>query len=177
MAEVKYIYKYEFSESDKFFLDANVWLYLYCSVGGYNESVVKKYSDFFDRIKEENKEIFINSGLVSEIFNRYLHIEFLAAQAEDPSIEDYKKDFRDNEKYKETISMVKKIVKEKIIDPHILLSDEFEKFNCNSFFEENDFLDFNDAIHCHTALENDLNIVTNDNDFKKTDLKIKVITY
>lgn len=177
MAEIKYIYNYEFDENDKFFLDANVWLYLYCSMGGYSEGLVKRYSDFFDRIKEEKKDIFINSGLVSEIFNRYLHIEFSAAKAENPDIDDYKKDFRDNKEFEETISMVKKIVKEKIVDPHILISDKFETFNCDNFFDKSDFLDFNDAIHCHTALENDLKIVTNDSDFKKTKLNVKIITY
>lgn len=175
MANVKYINGYNIESNEKFFIDANIWLYMYCPIGDYNTKVVEKYSSFFDKIISSGNEIYICSSLISEILNRYMRIEFQLAKEEN-GIEDYKKDFRNNVNYKESIECIEKIIKEKIIDKCIQINDQFENFDYDSKYLNNG-LDFNDALYCHLAVENGLKIVTHDRDFKKTKLPVEVITY
>ena len=170
MANIKHINGYNISADEKFFIDANVWLYMYGPIGDYDEKAVQKYSSFFEKITSSGNEIYTCSSLISEVLNRYMRIEFQIAKEED-GIEDYKKDFRNNSEYEEVIASIEMIIKEKILDKCVQISDQFDSFNYDSTYLNNG-LDFNDALYCHLAIQNGLKIVTHDKDLKRTSLPI-----
>lgn len=175
MAVIKYINGYEIEEGEKFFIDANIWLYMYGPIGDYEQKVVDKYSTFFEKIVENGNEIYISSSLISEILNRYLKIAFKIASEED-GIKDFKRDFRDNEVYKETIKSIEMIIDEKIIKKCIQVNDEFETYDFNVSYLNNG-MDFNDSLYCHMAISKGLTVLTNDKDFRKSALPVEIVTY
>ncbi|MBU4274091.1 MAG: hypothetical protein KJ893_05500 [Candidatus Omnitrophica bacterium] len=55
--------------NDKFFFDANIWMYLFCPIGGYKKDTVTKYDGFLKKAIQVEASIFISSLVLSEFFN------------------------------------------------------------------------------------------------------------
>ena len=73
--------QHNFTLTDKLFLDANIWLYLYCPQGS-RTYWVKTYSNVFDRILDAESQIYIDVLVVSEFINTFARQEWkLAKQA------------------------------------------------------------------------------------------------
>ena len=71
--------QHNFTLKDKLFLDANIWLYLYCPQGS-REYWVNIYSDVFDRILDAESQIYIDVLVVSEFINRFTKQEMGVCQ-------------------------------------------------------------------------------------------------
>lgn len=175
MAIINRVNGYSIERSEKFFIDANIWLYMYCPIGDYDARAVQKYSDFYEKITNAGNEVYVCSSLISEVLNRYMRIEFQIAKEED-GINDYKRDFRNNSDYEDTINSIEALIKEKILDKCISINDQFESFDFEKVYL-NKNLDFNDSLYCHIAIQNGLKIITHDKDLRNTDLPVEIITY
>ncbi|MBB5148641.1 PIN domain-containing protein [Ureibacillus thermosphaericus] len=176
MVKVHRIKNYSINKNDRFFFDANIWLYIYCSIGDYRKKLVDSYSDFFHEIKTTGGIIYTSSLLISEIANRYSRLEYEIAKKSDNNIEDYKNDFRLNEKYKPIFENINLIIEQKILKNSVPLSDSFDEIEFPKFFDNPHTYDFNDEYYCFLANKNNLKIVTHDRDFFNTKYDIEIIT-
>ena len=59
---------YNPTKNDSFFVDNNVWMYLFCPVGNYNEYLVNTYNTFFFKILKNKCTIYTSSAYTIRIF-------------------------------------------------------------------------------------------------------------
>jgi len=165
MSSIIDINTYDPIQSDKFFFDANIWIYLYCPIGSYRKDVIKKYSNFFKKVIEAKSSILISSLVLSEFFNAYARIEFNCLRDKEPSkYKNFKRDFRDTKKYKALVKAIR-ITSIKILDIAIRFNDQFEHINLDELFKDIEKMDFNDNYYSILASIEKFKIVTNDYDF------------
>ncbi|PIB34875.1 hypothetical protein BFP72_05400 [Reichenbachiella sp. 5M10] len=89
----------------------------------------------------------------------------------------YKRDYVGTSRYKETAEEIRDATDRilSIADP---ISDEFESIELDHVFERTTEIDFNDSYYIELATEQDLVIVTDDQDFVKFDHHdCKVVTF
>jgi len=163
-------------ENNKYFLDTNVWLYLYCSVGNYNKQVIDSYNEFFGKILEANSKIYTTSMQISEFFNAYCRIEFNIMKSENSQIKDYKKDFRQTEEFIEVIKELNLVINHKIMRNSNKLDDDFNNTPLEDLLYTDKDYDFNDEYFLNLCEKNDLLMVSNDRDMLKTQRNVKVIS-
>lgn len=168
---------YKFAEGDKFLFDTNIWLYLYCPVGGYNQQLVNSYNNFYLDILKNKCDIYINSLILSEFFNSYCRIEFKIRRKQNPQLyRDYKRDFRNTSEYESLSSDIIKIIEQKILKRALRISDNFEKLDMDDILIASKSFDYNDKVIAKLCEEKNIKVVTNDSDFKKIGNKINIIT-
>lgn len=175
MVEVHKLDTYVIQKEDKFFFDTNVWMYIHCSIANHNESVVKKYSDFYQKIRLADAEILTSTLLISEFVNTYSRLEFNLIK-KDHKLRDFKKDFRSNQKYKKLLDNINLVTEKKILNKTLKIQDDFHEFKEDIFFSNPNQFDFNDEYFCYLAEKNGFKIVTNDKDFLNSTYSIDVIT-
>lgn len=176
MSTTFHLKDYTPSENDKFFFDTNVWLYLYCSVGNYREEIIANYNEFFEKVLEANSSIYTTSLQISEFFNAYSRIEFRIQSRLDPSLKNYKTQFRSSPEFLELIKELNLIIKHKILKNSIKMDDNFSNINIDNVLLLEKGYDFNDEYFLNLCEENDIIVVSNDRDMIDTDRDVKVVT-
>ncbi|EJS72887.1 type II toxin-antitoxin system VapC family toxin [Bacillus cereus] len=168
---------YEPSSQEKFFFDTNVWLYLFCPIGGYRSRVVNGYSQFFYKLLKSNSNIYTSSMILSEFFNAYIRLEFKMKQQEKPEIyKDFKRDFRQKEEYIELSNYLCQLINGKILKYTIPINDEFDNLKPELFLQPSAQFDFNDNYIAQLCLKNNLKVVSNDRDLRNISSDLKVIS-
>lgn len=163
--------------NDKFFFDANIWMYLFCPMGGYKKDTVTKYDGFLKKAIQVDAQIFISSLVLSEFFNAYTKLEFNMLKNKNPvNYKDYKKDFRKTKKYKEIMTEIKTVVKAKILKLSKKINDKFEDIDLDKVFENIEESDFNDNYYKVLLSGENMKIVTDDYDFARVDEPISIVT-
>jgi len=175
MVTIHKISDYDIKKDDGFLFDANIWIYIYYSIGGNKQIEVDKYSAFYEKILELGNPIYTNSLVISEIINRLERLEFDRIKVQDGLV-NYKRDFRNNAKYSHIINQIRLLVKNKILSNSKTINDYFDDFDYSKYVIVDSQIDFNDAIHCFGAVNKGLKIVTNDFDFKKIKHNVEIIT-
>lgn len=167
MSKIIDISTYTPRESDKFFFDANIWMYLYCPIGNYQKDVINKYSSFLKKAYNAKSSIFISSLVLSEFFNTWIGLDFNILKGSDPSkYADFKrKDFRSTESYKNSATTIKTVVTKDIMKIAKRTDDKFENILLDELFNEIEASDFNDNYYLTMANCENFKIVTNDYDF------------
>jgi predicted nucleic acid-binding protein len=164
----------------KYLFDANIWIYVLDS--NFSKPFVKSYIDFFNAIIENKLSpkatVVLPSLLISEILNRRIndiyYNEFCISnpRGEMAKPQHYKTVYRISDNYKLDLEMACKEIRDYNIGL-TLLSDNFDKLTFKKVLKNiPHHLDFNDHIFCTLAKEQDLIIVTNDQDFKVEDVNI-----
>lgn len=177
MSSVIDINNYHPLESDRFFFDTNIWMYLLCPIASYRRDTIKKYDGFLKRVMQSKSSIFISSLVLSEFFNAYTRLEFNMLKREDSaSYRDFKRDFRGTEKYKKLVTEIKTTIRTKILKISERISDKFADIDLDKILENIEEADFNDNYHKVLLPGEDIKIVTDDYDFVKVDESISVIT-
>lgn len=153
-------------KNDKFLFDANIWLYLYCQLGNYNKDTIKKYGIFLKKVIQLESSVFISALLLSEIFNTWIKLEFNILKNQYPSkYNDFKRDFRNTQNYKNLVSTIKTEVTSKILKIANRIDDKFSNISLDKLFYKIENSDFNDNYFLATANLESFKIVTNDSDF------------
>ncbi len=98
------------SKSEHYILDTNIWLFLYCSIGNYKRSTIKKYSSFYNKLLKADSTLYTTSLILSEFINRYLRID---CRFNNVHIKKYKSDYRPSQAFSETFKIIEQTVKEK----------------------------------------------------------------
>ncbi|HOV33891.1 MAG TPA: hypothetical protein PLX23_11080, partial [Candidatus Hydrogenedens sp.] len=110
--------------------------------------------------------IFISALILSEIFNKWIRLEFNILKNENPSqYNDFKKDFRNTQNYKDLASFIKTVVQSEIMKIAYRIDDKFSNISLDKLFEGIENSDFNDNYSLTIANLEDFKIVTNDGDF------------
>ncbi len=154
-------------ENDKFFFDANIWMYLYCPIGNYKKDVINKYSSFLKKAYNAKSSIFISSLVLSEFFNAWIGLDFNILKGSDPSkYTNFKrKDFRSTKSYKNSATTIKTVVTKDIMKITKRTDDKFENIILDKLFNEIEASDFNDNYYLAMADLEKFKMVTNDYDF------------
>ncbi|MEP5792059.1 MAG: PIN domain-containing protein [Cyclobacteriaceae bacterium] len=177
MADVHKISEYTPKFTDTFFLDTNVWIYLFCPIANNRAKEQKVYSAFYKLLIQGNKGIFVNSLVLSEFANTWLRIDFNLWKKEDQKLNtDYKRDFVGTDRFKETVDDIKQAIKV-ILSKAERMTDNFNSISLDKVFGEFGTSDFNDAYYLELARMNNWKIVTHDSDFfKENKLSVDIIT-
>lgn len=175
MTKIHDLKSYTIKEGDKFFFDTNIWMYMHCSIGSYNEKIVQEYSEFYQKVKTSNNPILTSTLLLSEFINAYSRLEFNIIKKRD-GLRDFKRDFRDKEKYQDIFENINLLTKRKLLSGTTRIQDMFESFEEEAFFGNSHTYDFNDEYYCYLAEKKGFKIVTNDSDFLKSNYDIEIIT-
>ena len=57
---------------DKYYFDNNIWMYILCPIGNYNQDLQVKSSKILSQIKSIGASIYINQLVLSEFANAYI---------------------------------------------------------------------------------------------------------
>jgi len=166
MSNIIDINNYTPLKSDKFFFDANIWMYLFCPLGNYQKEQIEKYDSFLKKALQAKSSIFVCSLILSEFFNSYTHLEFnILKEKHSSEYKNFKKDFKPTEIYKKLVNQIVTIVKTKILKLSERVDDGFENMNLDDLFSNIEVSDFNDNYYFIMAAAKKFTIVTNDYDF------------
>jgi len=163
-------------DGDKYFFDANIWLYFYCPIGNYNKNTICKYAGFLKKsIINSKTTIYISSLVISEIVNRWLKLDFRRVKRKDVSMRDFKHNYRGSAYYHSTVKDIKAVFNQllKISTP---LDDRATEISLPDVLSGLDKIDFNDCYYHYLAKLDNLLIVTNDADFAELDTGISILT-
>jgi predicted nucleic acid-binding protein len=157
---------YNVNQDDKVFIDTNILIFLFSpDFVSSKEYQIDKYSNIYGKLIENNCELFINSHVVSEFINKCLRIDFEKNFQDEEKTKDFKKDYRESQRYRDTLSLVLKQL-EKFIEINVSqLDDDFKSFNIFEQYEENEKSDFNDLIIAKNVIDNKLKLLSDDGDF------------
>ena len=181
--------QHNFTLTDKLFLDANIWLYLYCPQGSKGDWV-DIYSNVFDRILDAGSQIYIDVLVISEFINTFARQEWglakqgleLAKQECELTEQEYEftkshlcsfKSFRNSPDFDPIAQGIAAAAKQ--IMKHCLRVE-----SCFTTLEMDDLLtdyetgnfDFNDQVITEICKSNGLTLITNDSDFKTQEIPI-----
>lgn len=154
------------SKSDRFFFDANIWLYIFCPIGDYRKSMIEPYSAFFKKILNCKSSLCISSLVLLEFTRGYLNIEIkiFAQKYKLKRQINFKKEFRGTSEHKKTLLDIEKAVKS-ILEIAEKIGDKFEHIDIDNLFQDLDKIDVNDSYHINLASIEQLKIITHDADF------------
>lgn len=176
MSNIIDIATYNPTKDDSFFIDNNIWMYLFCPVGNYNENLVNTYSVFFQKILQNKCTIYTSSLILSEFFNAYCKVDFKIKKESDSTVKDYKRDFRNTSYFNELSEGICQIIKDKILKYSIKLDDNFSIIDIENVLTGDKNFDFNDKYIAQLCESNNIKILTNDKDFLQLNNDIDIIT-
>lgn len=146
------------------FVDANVLIYLFWPTGSLWWE--QKYATAFRNLLKQGNSLFVDFLIISEVVNRILRIEHKKIN---PTIRF--KEFRDSQDGKDALNDIYTIIKNDILSRFSIVGKAFNKQEIEECLIV-DKLDFIDKATVEICKENELVLLTNDKDFKNTDLDI-----
>lgn len=146
------------------FLDANVLIYLFWPTG--QHYFEQNYARVFSQLLKQGNDLFIDFLVISEVVNRILRIEH---QKNNPTQKF--KDFRNSNEGKDALNDIYIILKNDILSRFNIVGKTYNRKDIENclMVDELDFVDKATAILCK---ENSFVLLTNDKDFKGSDLDI-----
>ena len=158
--------RYNFQESDRVFLDANVWMFIYGPPQRKDKTRI--YSGALRRLLEAQSRIFIDVLVISEMINAYARLKWKLNVSEDSF-----KVFRNSPQFvpiaKEIAGYVKRSAK---LCSRIEIS--YEPFDVNELMNEyrTGGFDFNDQVIRDLCRAKDCKLITDDGDFDTQGVQI-----
>lgn len=146
------------------FFDANVLIYLFWPTG--RQSFERDYARVFRNLLRQGNTLSVNFLVISEVINRIIRIEHKKIN---PNLK--YKDFRNSQDGKEALNDIYVIVKDNILNRFEIVGKAFSKQEIEDFLVV-DELDFIDKAIVTTCKENALVLLTNDKDFRNTDIDV-----
>lgn len=158
-------------QSRSIFFDANVLIYIFWPSGNYSWEA--SYSQIFGRLLRQTNDLMVDFMVISEVINRTLRLEYekhLAAnniQRSDLAFKSY----RDSAEGQAALSDIYLMVDTNIMNTFTIVGKSFSKAEIQSFLTLEP-LDFADKGIVLTCRENGCVLLTNDKDYKTTDIDI-----
>ncbi len=160
------------SLGEMFFLDTNVWLYLYYPHFSKNDQrLADLYSAFFAKVAAE--PIQTNLVQMSELINSVIRAEFRIYQegGKTISFKQYRETGHGKNAMAQAHTITSNILKSATLRSGIFTPDELKVMVLKC-----DKADFNDIYFAHYCMKQKLTLVTNDFDFNACDEDIVVLT-
>jgi predicted nucleic acid-binding protein len=171
MTKIESVETYQFTATDRLFLDTNIWLPVYAPGLAKTPDQQRIYSDVLKRIKLNHGKVYIDALVLSEFINAWSRFVFRSAGGN--------KKFGDFKRFRHTAdfcAIAPTIASEcrKITDYCQRTGSCLETVDINAVFSE--FAlgrhDFNDQMIREICLANGLTLVTDDGDFSTSGLHI-----
>ena len=170
----KDIRKYRFSDKDRLFLDANIWLFIYGPVPRSDKDKILKniYSTALKNMLINNSQIFVNEIILSEFINAFRQLEFKRLIPEFEWSQGFKKFRNGSESFKVTREIV--LQAKKILNSSQRCNSIFNSMNIDAILHnyEKGSSDFNDQLYLELCKMDGFILVTNDVDFKNCNIPI-----
>ena len=168
MNDVKDISSYSFSKDDRLFLDANIWLSVYGPTA-YQRSRMSIYASAIRDIRKAGCAIFVDVLIISEFINTYARWEHKQSDLRANKF----KDFRKNPAFA-TIAKDIAVNAKRIIKQCQRCDSNFASIDVEAVLTEfeNGDSDFNDQIFSKICKDKELTLVTDDSDFRGSDLAV-----
>ncbi|MHC1772828.1 MAG: PIN domain-containing protein [Flexilinea sp.] len=164
--------QYSFSENDRLFFDTNIWFFIYGPQSSSDINRQRIYSSAFRDIISRNCKIFIDVLVLAEFINRMARFSFDLWCEENQLSINYK-DFRSMDVYKPIVFEIEKTAQMILVDS-IPIESGFSQMDISSILKtlQNGQQDFNDLSIVNTCQINHLKLITDDSDFKSTNIEI-----
>jgi predicted nucleic acid-binding protein len=161
-------------KNKKILFDANIWIYIFCEIGEFRKYYVDKYSKAFFILLKTPNTIYTDLIVISEFIIRYLMISFENyIKRENLLTFDYKKDYRKTSDFEEAWTSVCDIVSMKILSKSLIINSDYNQTSIKKLLRKDQFeTDFNDKHIINLCEIENMFLMTNDADFKNTDLNI-----
>ena len=163
-------------DGDKYFFDANIWLYFYCPIGNHKKEIISKYSGFLKKALSNDTTIYMSSLIASEIINAWLRLDFNILRRKKTVNDNYKKHYRGSSHYLRTAKDIQAIFNNELLNISTPLGDRFTEISLPDVLSRLDKTDFNDCYYHHLAKLDNLLIVTDDADFAELDTGVSILT-
>lgn len=153
------------------FFDANILIYLFWPTGQY--SFERNYASVFRSLLRQGNALFVNFLVISEIVNRAIKTEYekhLLTQSLTRKELKYKA-YRNSQEGQDALKDICIIVKDEILSRFDVVEKSFDKQEIEGCLVVSE-LDFVDKALVVLCKENNLILLTNDRDYKSTDLDI-----
>lgn len=168
--------EFKIAYNHKFFIDSNVWLYLfYPQSSRISKGIIESYSDFFKRVIERECLVQTNLIQLSEIINTVLQIEFKEHKTISRNHSISFKAFRMTPEGSGAINKAKTIVQQITRHSHVL-SGIFGHPEILELIDNCDKADFNDLYFYQFCVKQDLILVTHDYDFSAILSEIQILS-
>lgn len=161
---------------DRYFFDANIWLYFYCPIGNHKKEIISKYSGFLKRALSNDTTIYMSSLIASEIINAWLRLDFNILRRKKTVKNDYKHHYRGSRYYHNAVKDIRAVFNSQLLKISTPLDDRATEISLPDILSGLDKIDFNDCYYHHLAKLDNLLIVTNDADFAKLDTGVSILT-
>jgi len=148
----------------KFFVDANVLIYLFWSTGSIKWEI--EYSTVFSSLLKQSNKLYVDFLVIAEVINQMLKTE----HKKNFSTLLFKQ-FRDSTDGQQVLSDIYLIVENQILTQFEVTGNSFSKTDILNFLKV-DSLDFLDKGILKTCQDNGFILLTNDKDFKNADIDI-----
>ena len=168
------IRKHKPSRVNKYFLDTNVWMYLFSPTAKHSDKHLRSsYIAFYDKARREDSRVYVATMVISEFVNRCLRLD---CEAQGVPRKNYKKTYRLSDPYFKMMEAMRHIVINKILIKSELLNDSMNKMLFNTVFSDANRTDFNDAYFSNLIKDKDIILVTNDGDFHHLENNHTILT-
>ncbi len=163
----------DFSDTDKIFIDTNIWLYLFYPGNGGDFG----YSDIYENLIDSGAKLFISEQVLSEYVNRILQADFekyKEAQRQLGNVTEisYKKDYRPTLHFKQSYLLAMRSINEDLLSVANVISIDHK--DLESWCSEYEMLDFNDNVYMKLSEKQGFGILTHDKDFCSIKAPIKI---
>jgi predicted nucleic acid-binding protein len=168
------IRSYTFRSEDRLLLDTNIWLLVYGPNADSDDRRTKAYSAALRKMREHKAKIFTDELILSEFINRFARWEY--GQLAPSTRPQYFKEFRKSPAFKQVAQEIAASAK-MILKMTVCCDSGFDRMNVEQMlieFETGNF-DFNDQIIFELCKAKQFILVTDDGDFKTTDISILTV--
>ena len=147
------------------FIDANILIYLFFPTN--NQKWENQYATIYKKLLLQGNDIYVDFITISEVINRTFRIEYKKQAIEDLNY----KNFRNSDIGKEKLQEIFLIVKETILTNFKIINKSFNLTEIEKILivDEMDMGDKSILLICE---ENNFVLLTNDSDFKNTNIDI-----
>lgn len=162
-------------QDDAFMLDTNILIkILYPAM---NDKKVAPYENLYAKLLSAKSKLLISSVQISEFINRCIRFQYaLYTDSDDNNKLDFKKDYRNTDDYKNSMTAILDIISSDIIPNYIFIDDGFSRMQNDKIFRYGFSYDFNDSLLLEIASQNHAMLVTDDRDFANYISDVKIVT-
>ncbi len=154
--------------NDVFIFDTNILIDLFYPMCP--EKDVSDTTALYARIVKHHAAILLTSVQVSEFINRCIRFQYELYKDEHSECQNYKKDYRITEDYKNCMEVILDIIKNEWQRRFVFVNDKFNELEKENLFGHEFAYDFNDAMIVELAKKYKAILVTNDKDYISYDL-------
>lgn len=160
---------------DSYFFDNNIWMYLFCPLGNYNQHCQNSSSQILNSIIQSGAKIYTNALILSEFANSYLRMEYniWKSNITNGNI-DFKRDFKNTPNYSAAQTLIEDSIN-RILKLSQYSNDKIDILNNSTFFSNFQVIDFNDSYIISLCEAENFKLVSNDRDFVGLNSQIDLI--